>query len=212
VVKGQATNEVLGQTGRALYTRVTNVLTTWPLSGQHTQVNIGEGWTKAHGFFIIMGGFHAFQRDDPEKPDGSLNPGTPFYPLDDMMVRVAARKGLIELPLKEEIQDKSKTDWLAKILVLFQTGWFVVQCLARGVVHLPLSELEVITLAYAIMNVGIYIAWWDKPRNVEWPIRVFISSDITAYIDNLLVMKTCRIPGRHLPFSGSNCGQCPRRE
>jgi hypothetical protein len=37
VVKGQATNEVLGQTGRALYTRVTNVLTTWPLSGQ--QIN-----------------------------------------------------------------------------------------------------------------------------------------------------------------------------
>jgi hypothetical protein len=35
VVKGQATNEVLGQTGWALYTRVTNVLTTWPLSGQH---------------------------------------------------------------------------------------------------------------------------------------------------------------------------------
>jgi hypothetical protein len=34
----------------------------------------------------------------------------------------------------------------------------------------------------------------------------------TAYIDNFLVMKTRRIPGRHLPFSGSNCGQCPRGE
>jgi hypothetical protein len=145
---------------------------------EYTQVNIGEGWTKAHGFFVIMGGFHAFQRDDLEKPDGSLNPGTPLYPLDDMMVRVAVRKGLIELPLKEEIQDKSKTDWLAKILVLFQTGWFVVQCIARGVAHLPLSELEVITLAYTIMNVGICIAWWDKPRNVEPPIRVFMSSDM----------------------------------
>jgi hypothetical protein len=34
VVKGQAANEVLCQTGRALYTSVTNELTTWPLSGQ----------------------------------------------------------------------------------------------------------------------------------------------------------------------------------
>jgi hypothetical protein len=44
VVKGQATNEVLCQTGRALYTSVTNELTTWPLSGQHTlhQVSIGS--------------------------------------------------------------------------------------------------------------------------------------------------------------------------
>jgi hypothetical protein len=53
----------------------------------------------------------------------------------------------------------------------------VIQCIARGVAHLPLSELEVVTLAYTIMNVGIYIAWWDKPRNVDRPIRVSVPPD-----------------------------------
>jgi hypothetical protein len=30
-----------------------------------------------------------------------------------------------------------------------------------------------VTLAYAAINVGMFIAWWNKPRNVDRPIRVF---------------------------------------
>jgi hypothetical protein len=88
------------------------------------------------------------------------------------------QKEEIELPLEEGIQDKSKTDWLAKTLVLLQTGWFMIQCIARGIAHLPLSELEVVTLAYTIMNVAIYIALWDKPRNVDRPIREFMPMEV----------------------------------
>jgi hypothetical protein len=134
--------------------------------------DIGKGWTRTHGFFIIMGGFHAYTHDDSEGQE--LDPGTPWYPLDQETVLRKYRYGEIELPLEGEIQDKSKTDWLAKTLVLLHTGWFMIQCIARGVAHLPLSELEVVTLAYTIINVGIYIAWWDKPRNVDRPIRVFL--------------------------------------
>jgi hypothetical protein len=139
------------------------------------RLDIGKGWTRKHGFFIIMGGFHAYTRDDSK--DKKLDPGTPCYPLDQETVFEKYRKGEIEWPLEGEIQDRSKTDWLAKTLVLCQTGWFIIQCIARGVAHLPLSELEVITLAYTIMNVGIFIAWWDKPRDVDRPIRVFLSPD-----------------------------------
>jgi hypothetical protein len=108
-----------------------------------------------------MGGFHAFTQDNSE--NRSHEPGTPWYPLCQRIVIDKVKKNEIELPLKEEIQDRSKTDWLAKTLVLLQTSWFLVQCMARGFSNLPLSELEIVTLAYTIMNVGIYIAWWDKP-------------------------------------------------
>lgn len=134
----------------------------------------GEGWTRNHGFFILMGGFHAFTRKETEDP--IRNPGDPCYPLDQKSVVTLVEHGHIELPLEEEIQDRSKTDWLAKILVMLQISWFMAQCIARGASRLPLSELEVLTLAYTIMNAGTYIAWWDKPRSVERPIRVFMSS------------------------------------
>jgi hypothetical protein len=140
--------------------------------------DIGKGWTRTHGFFIIMGGFHAYTLDDSEDP--KLAPGIPWYPLDQSTVLRKYRDGEIQLPLEGEIQDKSKTDWLAKTLVLLQTGWFVIQCIARGVANLHLSELEIITLAYTIMNVGIYAAWWEKPRNVDRAVRVFMPKEVVA--------------------------------
>ena len=79
----------------------------------------------------------------------------------------------ISLPPEEEIQDKSKSDWLAKTIVLLQTLWFVTQCIARGIEKVPTTELEIVTLAYTAIYFGMFIAWWDKPRNVDRPIRVF---------------------------------------
>lgn len=65
---------------------------------------------------------------------------------------------------------------MTKLIVLIQTLWFVVQCIVRGTQHLPLTELEVVTLAYAMLNLFIYAFWWDKPRNIECPIRVYKTS------------------------------------
>jgi hypothetical protein len=59
------------------------------------------------------------------------------------------------------------------MLVLLQTLWFVAQCIARRIENLATTELEIVTLAYTAIYVGIFIAWWDKPCNVDCPIRVF---------------------------------------
>jgi len=72
----------------------------------------------------------------------------------------------------EEIKDKSKGDVLSKALVIVQTGWFVLQCIGRGVQHLAITELEVVTLAFAALNLGTYWFWWDKPLNVQCPFPV----------------------------------------
>ena len=82
------------------------------------------------------------------------------------------------LPTETEIEDKGKSDWLAKSLVLFQTSWFVMQCIARAVEHLPITHFEIVTLAYAAMNFVIYFFWWNKPLNVNRPVRVFRKSDV----------------------------------
>ena len=81
------------------------------------------------------------------------------------------------MPTKVKIEDKGKSDWLAKSLILLQTSWFVMQCIARAIEHLPVTHLEIVTLAYATMNFVIYTFWWNKPLNVDRPIRVFQKSE-----------------------------------
>ncbi|KAJ7888368.1 hypothetical protein B0H14DRAFT_3430155 [Mycena olivaceomarginata] len=49
------------------------------------------------------------------------------------------------------IKDKSKGDTLSKAMALFQGLWFITQCIARATQHLPVTELEVATLAFAVV-------------------------------------------------------------
>jgi len=74
---------------------------------------------------------------------------------------------------KAEIDDKSKGDAISKGLVILQTGWFVMQCIARGVQGLPITELELATVAFAALNFVIYLLWWEKPQNVQRGVRVY---------------------------------------
>lgn len=81
------------------------------------------------------------------------------------------------VPTEGEIKDKGKSDALVKFVALIHTAWFVLQCIARGAQHLQVTHLEIVTLAYAAMNVAIYITWWDKPQSVSRPVRVLTKSN-----------------------------------
>ncbi|GJJ06818.1 hypothetical protein Clacol_001014 [Clathrus columnatus] len=78
----------------------------------------------------------------------------------------------IQKTLKGDILDKSKQDSLAKSFALAQTTWFGVQCIARRTRDLPLTQLELMTCAYAILSAAIYLFWWYKPFRVDLPIMV----------------------------------------
>ena len=80
------------------------------------------GWTRAHSFFLIMGGFMLHER------------GKPVRVLEARDLEELSEAGKITWPTitKEEIVDRSKGDYLSKTIVLFQATWFVGQCIARG--------------------------------------------------------------------------------
>jgi len=69
--------------------------------------------------------------------------------------------GKIKWPMitKEEIADRSKGDYLSKTIILFQATWFVGQCIARGAYGLTMTELEVVTIAFASLTGVIYYLW-----------------------------------------------------
>ncbi|KAJ6573001.1 hypothetical protein DFH09DRAFT_1032472 [Mycena vulgaris] len=70
------------------------------------------------------------------------------------------------------IMGRGKGDALSKGIALTQGLWFITQCLARVHQHLPVTELEVTTLAFAIVSIFIWVIWWKKPLDVEQPIWI----------------------------------------
>lgn len=70
------------------------------------------------------------------------------------------------------IRDRSKTNALAKLITVAQVTWFIVQFIERWATHQPRTQLEVMTVAYAALNVVMYALWWNKPYNVDEPINV----------------------------------------
>lgn len=96
----------------------------------------------------------------------------PIHPLHPDEVVALVRDGKLVPPTGDELSNQSKGDVLSKGVAVLQTVWFVVQCIARLAEHLPLTNLEVMTLAYTVMTMVMYIAWWNKPLNVSCAIRV----------------------------------------
>jgi hypothetical protein len=98
----------------------------------------------------------------------------------------------IRVPPIEEIDDKSNCQsgggLLSRVLTLMQVIWFLVQCFVRATTQsqfnsqsLHISKLEILTLAYLVMTLWMYIVWWNKPLDVKWPILIHRKSHWYRY-------------------------------
>ncbi|KAF7327163.1 hypothetical protein MKEN_00293100 [Mycena kentingensis (nom. inval.)] len=105
------------------------------------------GISLTHGFFLCMGGF----------VDNTGHPIVRSAQLSPEMVQA------IQSIPRGRIQDKSKNDAFTKTVTFLQTAWFILQCIARSRRNLPLSALEVATLAFAVLNLITRILWLSKP-------------------------------------------------
>ncbi|KAG1762418.1 hypothetical protein EDD22DRAFT_1027991, partial [Suillus occidentalis] len=128
-----------------------------------------QGWTTTHGFFAWMGGFMLYVDG---KPRATLNP---FELLEFV------RKGLVDMPVitEAEIEDRSKGDGLSKGIAILQLAWFVAQLIARYIQNLPITLLEIDTLAVAALTCISYGLWWKKPKDVGYPYIVHLKETAT---------------------------------
>ncbi|ESK83592.1 hypothetical protein Moror_12062 [Moniliophthora roreri MCA 2997] len=81
------------------------------------------------------------------------------------------QKGYITIT-EDEIKDRSHADFIAKSIALIQTTWFILQVAAHAAEHLAVTELEIITVGFALLNFGTYVFWWNKPLRVRFPVQV----------------------------------------
>ncbi|KAF8334302.1 uncharacterized protein EI90DRAFT_3121622 [Cantharellus anzutake] len=128
-----------------------------------------QGWTLSHSYFVNMGGFFDGANGNAVEPDG--NPSTLFkrYP------GIIKHSGEVAVS-KEEILDRSKGDFFAKLIVAIQLVWFAAQYVGRWAHRLPRSQLEAMTLAYASLSILVCALWWRKPLDVHFPIYVMEGS------------------------------------
>ncbi|KAG2367614.1 hypothetical protein BDR07DRAFT_254209 [Suillus spraguei] len=117
------------------------------------------GWTVTHGFFAWMGGFMLYFDDNQR---ATLTP-------DELLDFL--REGSVDLPViaEEDIEDRSKGDALSKGIAILQLAWFILQLVARYVQNLPITLLELDTLAVAALTGIVYGFWWKKPKDVGRP-------------------------------------------
>ena len=79
---------------------------------------------------------------------------------------------------EEEIEDRGKGDVLSKGIAILQLAWFIVQIAARYAQKLPVSLLEIDTLAVASLTCIAYGLWWKKPKDVGRPYLVHWKSPV----------------------------------
>ncbi|KAM7198907.1 hypothetical protein V8F20_005974 [Naviculisporaceae sp. PSN 640] len=126
-----------------------------------------ESWTLVHAFYANAGGFVL------ETPDYNGEDGR--FPITADSVHYLVSRGYMPIPTitKEEIWDKSKADVFAKGLALLQSAWIFIMAIARTAQGLPLTPIELFTLAFVVSTVMSYFFWWRKPQHVGTPTRLW---------------------------------------
>jgi hypothetical protein len=75
-------------------------------------------------------------------------------------------------PSEEDLKDKSKTDHFTRAIAVLQISQLFLSLIVRRIRHFAFSQLETVTLAFAVCGVITYICYWFKPRDVGRPYRV----------------------------------------
>ncbi|THU80826.1 hypothetical protein K435DRAFT_844962 [Dendrothele bispora CBS 962.96] len=124
------------------------------------------------------------QSGGPPDPDDSTQdadaPQSESAPLSESSEEPSEPRCLVEFLIQhkyiditeDEITARSKTDFLTKSIAVVQTTWFILQCIARVTEELVVTDLEIVTVAFALLNIATYVLWWNKPQRVRYPVKI----------------------------------------
>lgn len=113
---------------------------------------INTPWTMSHSFFACAGGFAVELESSnsfvPNRRGPADENQPPRITLTAKGVLMLARYGGLPCTTRDEIEDKSKANDLAKATVIVQATWMLIQVIGRLAARLPVTLLEVNTVAH----------------------------------------------------------------
>ena len=131
-------------------------------------------FTLTHAYLVVLGGLRLeLQRDGELPKDHSRSHWEACIPYltTSSLVDVVYRFPFSPLQYiditEEEIRDKSNSDIFTKLIAIGQILSLALSVLSRWVRHIAVSQLELVTLAFAVMATLIYLVNLDKPQNIE---------------------------------------------
>ncbi|KAM5385658.1 hypothetical protein ACJZ2D_000857 [Fusarium nematophilum] len=129
-----------------------------------------------YGYYVVMGGLVMNVRDLHD--DYSRLTVTP-----EGVLYLAEQGHFLDVS-DETIEDKSKSDGFAKIIVMLQVTWMIVQTGSRLATGLPVTIIEGHTLVHVVTALAMYALWFKKPLNISEPTLV----DHDAFTDHVALM------------------------
>jgi hypothetical protein len=129
--------------------------------------NRKERWSLDHGFLSVMG---ALKFNFGDRLDD-------FYPT-VLGIQNLAKCDMLPTAtfLNQKLKALRKSDNFTKALVCLQFLWFVTQAIARRIEKLPITLLELNTLAQVWMTLILYGLCWCKPQGIVETITIDFSS------------------------------------
>ncbi|OQO04191.1 hypothetical protein B0A48_10801 [Cryoendolithus antarcticus] len=130
------------------------------LSNLGPDIHGGRGWSLRECFYITMGGYAISQRGDSEhRGIVHLWPESFIHLLKQDPANV-----LPQLLTNEEIADRSKSDMFTKTVILVQVCYFCITLFTRWAKRIPVTPLEVATIAYTTCSIFTYGLFLYKPQ------------------------------------------------
>ena len=166
-------------------------------------------WTLVHSYYANMGGFHLYAARKDLTPPVKDVLETYFGVPEGKLEYFGGEEGAIDICClttsqlvyclehfedfkfedvwisREEIEDKGKTESFAKLIAVLELGNLALSICVRWGRRFAVSQLEVLTLVFAICGVIIYFLRWYKPKGVEIPTKVWLRTDNNSGQDPL---------------------------
>jgi hypothetical protein len=145
------------------------------------------GWGLRHCFFANMGGVHLEFRDRKIA-------GLSSFPMDCEQLLYLVQHKYMALPeiSEDDINDRNKTDGLARAITIVQTLWFMTNLFGRIAQGLFVTTMELTTLGFVFLMSCCSICWWRKPMDISRPVIVYVDADLSA------VLRECDAPNTSL--------------
>ena len=135
-------------------------------------------WTMEQAFFAVSGGVAIDTSPFWHRPYMSLTPSG---------IVLLAEIGLLPRFSKQDAQDRSRADAIAKSISCLQASWFFIQGVARVCAGLPLTLLELHTMTHIICALAMYAIWFNKPYGATSP--MICSEPAMANLAALLTLR-----------------------
>nr|OQO26896.1 hypothetical protein B0A51_08349 [Rachicladosporium sp. CCFEE 5018] len=149
-------------------------------------------WSLRECFYINMGGYAISQRNDS-------NGRATVHLWQESFIHLLQQDPSSVLPQllsDDEIADRSKSDVFTKTVILIQVCYFCITLFTRWSKQLPVTPLEVATIAYAACSVFSYGLFLYKPQGAT--VVAMVAHCNTMLPDPLLLVLDTELSGHRI--------------